>query len=103
MPEWRPRLAPWPGAALVSRAVLAPPHQRSTSMMQRSVKLAALALIALIGTTGCQEKTATTKGNSPGATAQTPAMTTPAESTGASMKGTQAGAAAEVVTPSGLK
>ena len=69
-------------------------------MMQRSVTLAAFTLIALAG---CQEKTATTKGTSPGATAQTPAMTTPAESTGASMKGTQAGAAAEVVTPSGLK
>jgi FKBP-type peptidyl-prolyl cis-trans isomerase len=71
-------------------------------MMQRRLTLAALVLIALAG---CQEKSSTTQGKSGGATAtaQTQVTTPPAESTGAGMSGTQAGAAAEVTTPSGLK
>jgi len=72
-------------------------------MMRRSLTLAAFALIVLAG---CQEKTATTQGQSSGgdtATGQSPATTPQADTAGASMSGTQAGAAAEVTTPSGLK
>jgi len=65
-------------------------------MMQRSLALAALILIALAG---CQEKTTQGKSGGATATAQTPVTTPPADSTGAHM----AGAAAEVTTPSGLK
>ncbi len=62
----------------------------------------ALAAVALIALAGCQDKTskATTSTTT---TTQTSATTAPAESTGAGMSGTQAGAAAEVTTPSGLK
>jgi len=69
-------------------------------MMQRSLALAALILIALAG---CQEKTTQGKSGGATATAQTPGTTPTADSTGAGMSGTQAGAAAEVTTPSGLK
>jgi FKBP-type peptidyl-prolyl cis-trans isomerase len=67
-------------------------------MRTSSLALAAFAWIALAG---CQDKTATNadKSTPPAATATTP----PNDSTGASMSGTQAGAAAEVTTPSGLK
>ena len=62
----------------------------------------ALAVIALIALAGCQDKNAASKATS-GATAAAQSQGTPAESTGATMSGTQAGAAAEVTAPSGLK
>jgi FKBP-type peptidyl-prolyl cis-trans isomerase len=65
----------------------------------------ALAVVALIALAGCQDKNAASQAKAPGgATAAGQSQgATPAESTGATMSGTQAGAAAEVTTPSGLK
>ena len=68
-------------------------------MTRRTLAVATIALIALAG---CQEKTATTQ-NQTGATATAKATPPKADSAGASMSGTQASAAAEVTTPSGLK
>ena len=71
-------------------------------MRNSSLALAAFAWIALAG---CQDKTATSsdKSATPAATAQATATHPTKDSTGASVSGTQAGAAAEVTTPSGLK
>jgi FKBP-type peptidyl-prolyl cis-trans isomerase FkpA len=71
-------------------------------MRKSSLALVALAWFALAG---CQEKSATSgdKKTPPAATAQATATTPAKDTTGASMPGTPAGAAAEVTTPSGLK